>query len=104
VGDLQLRPGDQVRLWLTAANRDLPGPHRQPLDRFDPSRDNSQQVGWGSGYHLCGGVHHARSLAEAAVITLARRHPDLGLAGPWKRFVGIDDGFVAAPAITVGNG
>jgi cytochrome P450 len=104
VGDLQLQPGDQVLLWLTAANRDLPGPHRQPLDRFDPWRDNSQQVGWGSGYHQCGGVHHARSLAEIAVTTLARRHPNLGLGGPWKRFVGIDDGFVTAPAVTVGSG
>jgi cytochrome P450 len=76
-GDLQLQPGDQVLLWLTAANRDLPGPHRRPLDRFDPWRDNTQQVGWGSGYHLCGVVHRARSLAEVAVTTLARRHPNL---------------------------
>jgi cytochrome P450 len=103
-GDLQLQPGDQVLLWLTAANRDLPGPHRRPLDRFDPWRDNTQQVGCGSGYHPCGVVHHARSLAEVAVTTLARRHPNLGLGGPWKRFVGIDDRFVTAPAVTVGSG
>jgi cytochrome P450 len=98
VGDLPVQPGDQVLMWLTAANRDLPGPHRQPLDRFDPWRDNAHHVGWGSGYHLCGGVHHARALAVVAVSTLAQRRPGLGLAGPWKRFVGIDDGFVAAPA------
>jgi hypothetical protein len=49
-------------------------------------------------------VHHARSIAEVAVTTLARRHPSLGIAGPWKRFVGIDDGYVAAPAVTLGSG
>lgn len=97
VGDVAVAPGDQVLMWLTAANRDLPGPHAQPLDRFDPERDTTQHLGWGSGYHLCAGVHHARALAEAAVTTLARRCPDLGVAGPWRRLVGIDDSFLAAP-------
>ena len=86
-------------MWLTAANRDLPGHQHRPLDRFDPWRDNTQHVGWGSGYHLCGGVHHARAIAATAVTTLARRRPDLALAGPWVRFAGIDDGFTAAPAV-----
>jgi cytochrome P450 len=102
VGDLQVEPGDQVLMWLTAANRDLPGPHRQPLDRFDPERDTAQHVGWGSGYHLCGGRHHARALVVTAVTALAGRHPELALPGPWQRFVGIDDGFTAAPAVPPG--
>ena len=88
-------------MWLTAANRDLPGPQRVPLDRYDPWRDDTQHVGWGSGYHLCGGVHHARALAATAVSMLAERRPNLGLAGPWKRFVGIDDGYCTAPAVPV---
>ena len=99
IGDVAVRPGDQVLMWLTAANRDLPGPQELPLDRFDPLRDNSHHLGWGSGYHLCAGVHHARALAAAAVATLARECPGLAIATPWKRFVGIDDGFVAAPAM-----
>ncbi len=99
IGDVAARPGDQVLMWLTAANRDLPGRHEQPLDRFDPLRDNTQHVGWGSGYHLCAGVHHARALAATAVTTLAGQCPNLGIAMPWKRLVGIDDGFVAAPAV-----
>ena len=99
VGDVAVEPGEQVLMWLTAANRDLPGHHRQPLDRYDPWRDTSQHLGWGSGYHLCGGVHHARAVAATAVTTLARRLPALGLGGPWKRFVGIDDGFAAAPVV-----
>jgi cytochrome P450 len=98
IGDVAVRPGDQVLMWLTAANRDLPGEHEQPFDRFDPHRDNAHHVGWGSGYHLCAGVHHARTLAATAVTTLARQCPNLRIAMPWKRFVGIDDGFVAAPA------
>jgi cytochrome P450 len=86
-------------MWLTAANRDLPGPQEQPLDRFDPGRDNLQHLGFGSGYHMCGGVHHVREVAITALTTLAGRCQQLRLAGPWKRFVGIDDGYVAAPAI-----
>ena len=101
VGDVAVQPGDQVLLWLTAANRDLPGPHGQPLDRFDPERDFGEHLGWGSGYHRCGGLHHARTAAVAAVTTLARRCPDLAMAGPWKRYVGVDDGYVAAPVITL---
>jgi len=100
IGDVAVRPGDQVLMWLTAANRDLPGPHGQPLDRFDPERDNGRQLGFGSGYHLCGGVHHVREVAVAAVTTLAERCPQLRIVGPWKRFVGIDDGYVAAPVET----
>jgi cytochrome P450 len=104
IGDVAVRPGDQVLMWLTAANRDLPGRHRQPLDRFDPWRDNTHQLGWGSGYHQCAGTHHARALATTAVTTLAEHCPDLGSAGPWMRFVGIDDGFSAAPAARFGPG
>jgi len=100
IGDVAVQPGDQVLMWLTAANRDLPGPHAQPLDRFDPERDNGRQLGFGSGYHLCGGVHHVREVAVSAVTTLAERCPQLRIVGPWKRFVGIDDGYVAAPAET----
>ena len=91
IGEVPVQPGDQVLMWLTAANRDVPGPHREPLDRFDPARDNGKHLGFGSGYHLCGGVHHVREVAVTALTTLAE---------PWTRFVGIDDGYVAAPAVT----
>jgi cytochrome P450 len=99
VGDVVVEPGEQVLLWLTAANRGLPGPHRTPLDEFDPWRDLDTHLGWGSGYHLCAGVHHARGIATTAVTALAAQLPDLDLAGPWTRFVGVDDGFSAAPAV-----
>jgi cytochrome P450 len=100
IGDVPVQPGDQVLMWLTAANRDVPGANGQPLDRFDPSRDNAQHLGFGSGYHLCGGVHHVREVAVTAVTVLAERCPQLRLAAPWKRFIGIDDGYVAAPALS----
>lgn len=99
LGDLVVEPGEQVLMWLTAANRDLPGRHRVPLDRFDPWRDTAQHLGWGSGYHLCGGVHHARALAATAVTALAEACPALSHAAPWTRVVGIDDGFAAAPVV-----
>jgi oxidation protein CepF/oxidation protein CepG len=103
VGDVAVQPGEQVLMWLTAANRDLPGVPHTPLDRFDPARDTSAHLGWGSGYHRCGGLHHARTAAVAAVTTLARRCPDLAMAGAWKRYAGVDDGYVAAPVITLAD-
>jgi cytochrome P450 len=99
IGDLPVEPGDQVLMWLTAANRDMPGPQRQPFDRFDLRRDNAQHLGFGSGYHMCGGLHHVRHVVVTAVTTLAERCPRLGLPEPWKRFVGIDDGYVSAPML-----
>jgi cytochrome P450 len=102
LGEVAVEPGEQVLMWLTAANRGLPGPHRQPLDRYDPWRDNARHLGWGSGYHLCGGVHHARAVAATAVTALAQERPHLRLGGRWRRFVGIDDGFAAAPAVPSG--
>ena len=99
LGEVAVEPGEQVLMWLTAANRDLPGRHRIPLDRYDPWRDTSEHVGWGSGYHLCGGVHHARALAVTAVTALAHRLPGLDFDGRWKRFVGIDDGFSDSPVV-----
>jgi cytochrome P450 len=97
LGEVTVEPGEQVLMWLTAANRDLPGPQHRPLDRFDPTRDASAHLGWGSGYHACGGVLHARAVAEAAVTALAERCPTLAHDGPWVRYVGIDDGYSAAP-------
>ena len=97
VGDVQVQAGEQVLMWLTAANRDVPDPAV-----FDPWRDAAGHVGWGAGYHRCGGVHHARMLAAAAVTTLARRCPQLALPRRWTRFVGIDDGFTAAPVEPIG--
>lgn len=97
LGATAVRPGDQVLLWLTAANRDLPGVHRVPQDRFDPERDTRGHLGWGTGYHGCAGAPQARAVAVAAVTALARRRPRLRLAGPWRRFLGVDDGYLAAP-------
>jgi hypothetical protein len=37
------------------------------------------------------------------VTTLAVQRPNLGFAAPWKRFIGIDDGYCTAPAIPVGT-
>jgi hypothetical protein len=48
-------------------------------------------------------VHRARSLAEVAVTTLARRHPNLVSADRGSGS-STDDRFVTAPAVTVGSG
>ena len=96
-------PGDQVLMWLTAANRDLPGPHRQPLDRFDPRARQRAAPG------LRLRLPPVRRRAPRPRRSPSPRSPrwpsaarSLRMAGPWKRFVGIDDGYVAAPAETAG--
>ena len=47
LGDVAVQPGEQVLLWLTAANRGIPGEHRQPLDRFDPGPRHERAPGLG---------------------------------------------------------
>ena len=52
-------------------------------------------------YHRCAGLHHARTVAVATVTALAQHCPGLTMAGAWKRYVGIDDAYVAAPVVTL---
>ena len=68
------RPGADV------AHRGQPRPARPARAAARPVRPGARQrqhLGFGSGYHLCGGVHHVREVAVAAVTTLAERCPQL---------------------------
>ena len=95
IGDVAVQPGDQVLMWLTAANRDLPGPHGQPLDRFDPGATTPSSWGSAPATTCAAACTTSARSPSTAVTTLAERCPQLRIAGPWKRFVGIDDGYVA---------
>jgi cytochrome P450 len=75
----RVRPGDQVTVSITGANRD-PAVFPDP-DRYDPDRANAgKHLAFAHGPHFCVGAHLARletELAVAAIINL----PGLGLSG-----------------------
>ncbi len=69
--------GTKVGVSVAAANRD---PKRYPdPDRFNPARKNIAHLTFGSGPHLCLGMHLARMEAAVAINALLDRLPDLRL-------------------------
>ncbi len=73
--------GQGVVTLLAAANRD-PRIFDRP-DVFDPLRDNAaEHVSFSAGAHYCVGAPLARLEGVLALRALARRFPDLALAGP----------------------
>jgi cytochrome P450 len=73
-----------------AANRD-PSVYDEP-DRFDITREGAPAVlTFGGGIHYCLGAHLARIELAEALSTMARRMPNIRVAGPvpWKSITGI---------------
>lgn len=78
IGGQTLRKGQQVMLWLGAANRDpvvFPDP-----DRLDLDRKPTQQLAFAYGAHYCLGAPLARLEARIALPAILRRLPELRLA------------------------
>ena len=76
--------GARVMLLYGCANRDER--HYAEPDRFDVTRDARDHLAWGTGPHMCAGMHLARIemevLLEALVergVTLAARDPEAGI-------------------------
>ena len=69
--------GAVMHMCLAAANRD-PARWERP-DEFDPSRPLQSHLGFGSGAHICLGMHVARAEIVAAIGTLLDRLPRLRL-------------------------
>jgi cytochrome P450 len=73
-----------------AANRD-PAVYEQP-DRFDITRGAAPaMLTFGGGIHYCLGAHLARIELAEALVTMARRMPNIRAAGPvpWRSITGI---------------
>jgi cytochrome P450 len=80
IREARIEAGDLVVLLVGAANRD---PARFPdPDRFDITRTEGRQIGFGFGTHFCEGAQLARMEMEIAMNTLLRRMPELRLAVP----------------------
>jgi cytochrome P450 len=75
LGGIAVPTGSVVHVCLAAANRD-PARWDDP-DRFDPSRPVQSHLGFGSGAHICLGMHVARAEIRAAVGALVERLPNL---------------------------
>jgi cytochrome P450 len=58
VGDLIVPKGQRVMLLYGCANRDER--HYSEPDRFDITRDARDHLAWGTGPHMCAGMHLAR--------------------------------------------
>lgn len=75
-----LKKGWKVVGLLAAGNVD-PDVFDNPL-ALDLARRPNRHLGWGSGPHMCLGLHLARAEAEIALAELFRRAPDMTLQAP----------------------
>ena len=72
--------GSRVVLLFGAANLDeteFPDP-----ERFDPTRENTVQLGWGNGPHTCVGIHLAKLEMQALLSAMAGRVDEIHTGEP----------------------
>jgi cytochrome P450 len=79
----KIRAGQRVVLWNASANRD----ELQFADpgRFDVARTPNDHIAFGYGEHFCLGASLARLQMRIMLEQVARRLPDMELAGPVER-------------------
>jgi cytochrome P450 len=81
VGGQEIKAGDKVVMFYTAANRD-PAAFDDPY-RFDIRRSPNEHLAFGAGGpHFCLGAHLARREIRVMFEELFRRLPDLEISGP----------------------
>lgn len=72
--------GSRVMLLYGCANRDER--HYTDPDRFDVTRDSRDHLAWGSGSHMCAGMHLARIEMEVLLETLVEARVTLSAGEP----------------------
>lgn len=80
LGDVTVKDGDKVLLFLAAANRD-PRRWGEDADRYNITRTAAGHVGFGAGIHACVGQMLARLEGECVLSVLAERCATLTLDG-----------------------
>ncbi|MGV9308651.1 cytochrome P450 [Nonomuraea sp. NPDC003727] len=84
IGGQPVSRGDKIVVYYSAANRD-PSVFARP-EVFDIGRDPNPHLGFGGGGpHFCLGAHLARMELRVLFETIARRLPDIALAGEVRR-------------------
>jgi cytochrome P450 len=79
IGGVMIFAGETVIVSLLGANRD-PSRFEAP-EEFRADRNDRGHLAFGGGIHLCAGQHVARLELTLGFTALARRFPDLRLAG-----------------------
>ncbi len=79
----KVKPGDRVVIWNASANRDESA-FAEP-DRFDITRAPNDHLAFGHGEHFCLGANLARMELRVILESIARRIPDMELAGQVER-------------------
>ena len=82
VEDMIIPAGARVMLLYGAANRDER--HYAEPDRFRIARDPTDQLGWGTGPHMCAGAHLARIEMEVMLEALVDQVDALHVDGAVK--------------------
>ncbi|MEA2589990.1 MAG: hypothetical protein QOH66_2917 [Actinomycetota bacterium] len=77
LGGMSVPAGSYISVGLGAANRD-PSKYKEP-NRFNLLRDAKQHISFGSGPHMCLGMHLARMETRVALNRLFDRLPNLRL-------------------------
>lgn len=92
IGESVIPEGGRVMLLYGSANRDER--HYRDPDRFYVSRNPADQLGWGTGPHMCGGMHLAKLemevLLEAMVERVARIEVGEPVVGVNRGLFGLD--------------
>ncbi|GII92567.1 cytochrome P450 [Sinosporangium siamense] len=84
IGDRRVRRGDKIMVWYPSADRDEEVFHSP--DVFDIGRDPNPRLGYGGEWpHFCLGAHLARMEFRILFGMIARRLPDISLAGNVRR-------------------
>ena len=72
--------GGRVMLLYGSANRDER--HYPDPDRFDVTRNPTDQLGWGNGPHICGGMHLAKLEMEVLLEAMIERVARIEVGSP----------------------
>jgi cytochrome P450 len=91
VGGQLIRAGEGVVVLIAAANRDA---GMGLGEEFDIHRGVRHHLAFGYGFHQCLGQLLARVELQVALVSVARRFPDLALAVPLDQVAIRDDGFL----------
>ena len=78
--DVFVPEGTRVMVMYGSANRDER--HYQDPDRFLVDRNPQDQLGWGTGPHMCGGMHLARLEMEVLLEALVENVETLEVDQP----------------------
>ena len=91
-GDVFIPEGTRVMVMYGSANRDER--HYQDPDRFLVDRNPQDQLGWGTGPHMCGGMHLARLemevLLEALIENVETLDADQPVLGTNRGLYGLE--------------